>query len=75
MTECRIMLTLGEAEEFVRVANHCDFDIDIFYNSYSVDAKSIVGVMGLDFSRVMTVRYYGYNADFEKYLNHLAIAG
>ena len=75
MTECKIMLTPGEAEAFVRAANDCDFDIDIFYNSYSIDAKSILGVMALDFSRIMTVRYYGHNADFENYLHHLAIAG
>ena len=75
MTECRIMLTPSEAGNFVKIANDCNFDIDIFYNSYSIDAKSILGVMALDFSKVMTVRYYGYNVDFEKYLHHLAIAG
>ena len=68
MTECRIMLTPSEAGKFVKIANDCNFDIDIFYNSYSIDAKSILGVMALDFSKVMTVRYYGYNVDFEKYL-------
>lgn len=71
MTERKIMLRLEEAEDFVRAANGCDFDIDIFYNRYSVDAKSILGVMGLDFSKVLTVRYYGYNGNFEKYLSHL----
>ena len=75
MSECRIMLTPDEAGEFVKVANDCDFDLDIFYNSYSVDAKSILGVMALDFSRIMTVRYYGHNVNFENYLHHLAIAG
>lgn len=75
MTERKIMLKLDQAGEFVKVANECDFDIDIFYNRYSVDAKSILGVMALDFTKVLTVRYYGYNADFEIYLNHFAIAG
>ena len=71
MTECKIMLKPDEAGEFVRAANDCDFDIDIFYNHYSVDAKSIVGVMALDFSRVLTVRCYGHSIDFENYLSHL----
>ena len=75
MTEFRIMLTPKEAEKFVKAANDCDFDIDIFYNSYSIDAKSILGVMALDFSKVMTVRYYGDDAEFENYLQHLSIAG
>ena len=75
MTEFKIMLTPREAEHFVRAANDCDFDIDIFYNSYSIDAKSILGVMALDFSKVMTVRYYGDDVEFENYLQHLSIAG
>lgn len=74
MTERKIVLGLNEAKDFVRAATECDFDVDIFYNHYSVDAKSILGVMGLDFSKVLTVRYYGYNRNFEEYLNRFAIA-
>lgn len=75
MTERKIMLRLDEVREFVRAACKCDFDIDIFYNRYSVDAKSILGVMGLDFNQVLTVRYYGYSSEFEQYLCRYAIAG
>ena len=75
MTERKIMLGLNEVKDFVRAATECDFDVDIFYNRYSVDAKSILGVMGLDLSRVLTVRYNGYNSNFEQYLNRYAIAG
>ena len=52
----------------------CDFDIDIFYNHYIIDAKSILGVMGLDFNSTLTVKYAGYNHDFENCVNRLAIA-
>lgn len=75
MTERKIMLGLNEVKDFVRAATECDFDVDIFYNRYSVDAKSILGVMGLDLSKVLTVRYNGYNSEFEQYLNRFAIAG
>lgn len=74
MTEHKIMLRFDEADEFVRMANKCDFDIDIYYNRYIVDAKSILGVMGLDFSHVLNVRYAGYDSAFEYYLNRFAIA-
>ena len=50
------------------------FDIDIAYNRYIVDAKSILGVYGLDMTKVLTVTYNGYNPEFESYLSHLAIA-
>ena len=49
-----------EVEEFVKAAGKCDFDIDIFYNRVIIDAKSILGVLGLDFNRELTVQYAGY---------------
>ncbi|MBD5106261.1 MAG: HPr family phosphocarrier protein, partial [Lachnospiraceae bacterium] len=42
MTERKIMLRMDEVKDFVSAASKCDFDIDIFYNRYSVDAKSIL---------------------------------
>ena len=63
-----------EAQEFVSVASACDFDIDISYNRYTIDAKSIVGVLGLDFTKLLTVRYNGYNEEFECFLKRLSCA-
>ena len=34
-----IHLTPGEVQHFVNVASKCDFDIDISYNRYIVDAN------------------------------------
>ena len=45
-----IRLTQNEVQNFVNVTSKCDFDIDISYNRYVVDAKSFLGVYGLDFS-------------------------
>ena len=53
--ECKIKLNLNDACEFVQKASKCDFDIDIFYNRFVIDAKSILGVLGLDFSKELTV--------------------
>lgn len=63
-----------QVEHFVATTSKCDFDIDIAYNRYIVDAKSFLGVYGLDFSQVLTVRYDGYNDDLEKLLKKHALA-
>ena len=42
-----IVLKPTQVEEFVKEAAKCDFDVDIYYNRYVVDAKSILGVFGL----------------------------
>ena len=73
--QIKIRLKLEEVKDFVTVASKCDFDVDVFYNRFVVDAKSIVGVLGLDLSRILTVSYSGYNPEFEKMINRLAIAG
>jgi phosphotransferase system HPr-like phosphotransfer protein len=74
MKKRKIKMTPAEVTEFVNEASKCDFDIDISYNHYIVDAKSILGVMGLDFKETLTVQYAGYNDEFESFVNGLAIA-
>lgn len=72
----RIKLRPDEVKDFVSAASKCIFDVDISYNNFNfiVDAKSIVGVLGLNFNQVLTVSYNGYDADFEKYLGKFAVA-
>ncbi len=72
--QIKIRLKLEEVKDFVTVASKCDFDVDVFYNRFVVDAKSIVGVLGLDLNRILTVSYSGYNPEFEKMINRLAKA-
>lgn len=69
-----IKLRLNEVKDFVEAASRCNFDIDIFYNRYVVDAKSILGVYGLDLTKTLTVRYDGYDPSFEEMLKGLAVA-
>ena len=75
MIQCKIKLRLDEVKNFVAAASRCDFDIDISYNRFTVDAKSIVGVLGLDLNRVLTVTCHGYDAEFEKLMRRFALAG
>lgn len=69
----KIRLTqIDDVKEFVNAASACDFDIDIFYNRIIVDAKSLLGVLSLDLSRVLNVSCQGYNSNFEYTLNKFA---
>lgn len=74
MMQRKIRLRLDEVKDFVAAASKCDFDIDIAYNRFVVDAKSIVGVLGLDLNQILTISYNGYNPEFEKYMARFAIA-
>ena len=69
-----IRLRLNEVKDFVEAASRCNFDVDIFYNRYVVDAKSILGVYALDLTKTLTVSYNGYDPDFEEYFNEMAVA-
>ena len=69
-----IKMTQDQVADFVRVASKSDFGIDISYNRYIVDAKSFLGVYGMDLTKVLTVTYDGYNPEFESILNQMAVA-
>ena len=74
MMQHRIKLRPDEVKDFVAAATKCACDVDISYNSFIVDAKSIIGVLGLNFNQVLTVSYNGYDEEFEKYLKKFAVA-
>ncbi len=62
------LTTIMDVKEFVTVAGECDFDVNIFYNHVVVDAKSVLGVLSLDLSKVLTVEYDGEDSVFEAVL-------
>ena len=72
MLEKKIKLT--EYEEVKEFVEKCDFDIDVFYNRIIIDAKSMLGVLSLDLSRELTVKYGGKNNAFENVLCKYACA-
>ena len=70
MTERIIRLKeIQDVHEFVRLADACDFDVNIGYGRISIDAKSIVGVMGLDLGRPLRVDYNGESEALLDFLN------
>ena len=70
----KIRMTQDDVQHFVDVTSKGDFDIDISYNRYVVDAKSFLGVYGLDFRKPLTVSYDGYDASLEELLQKYVIA-
>ncbi len=74
MIKKNIMLEPTQVKEFVDAATKCDFDVDIYYNRFVVDAKSILGVLCLDLTQPLTVEYRGYNKGFDEFLKGHAIA-
>lgn len=75
MNERKIRLAdQNEVRDFVRQAEKCDFDIDISYNRVVIDAKSFLGVLSLDLTRELTVKYGGNDMNFENVLQKYATA-
>lgn len=73
--ECKIKLSATEdVKEFVTAAGSCDFDIDVFYNRMIIDAKSILGVLSLDLTKILTVQYAGTDHRFEQTLQKYCVA-
>ena len=63
-----------DVREFVRAASKCDFDIDISYNRIVVDAKSYLGILGMDLSNNLTVTCHGKDEEFDRLLQKFTVA-
>jgi phosphotransferase system HPr-like phosphotransfer protein len=75
MAESKIKLSDVKAvEDFVSAASRCDFDIDIFYNHFIIDAKSILGILSMDLSKTLTVHCYGEDQKFRQTLQKYSVA-
>lgn len=66
--------SVEEIQEFVNAASKCDFDIDIKCNRMFIDAKSIIGVLGIGLKNDFIVCYGGSNAEFENVIAKLTVA-
>ena len=73
----------ADVKEFVQAASKCDFDVDISYNrviidiqydSTIVDAKSILGILSMDLTKVLTVTCHGEDHEFNRFLQKFAVA-
>ena len=75
MSQSKIKLNATEeVQEFVNAATRCDFDVDVYYNRFLIDAKSILGVFSLDLTRELTVDCHGESQEFNRTLKKFAVA-
>lgn len=47
---------VDDVKSFVKAANSCEFDVDLIWSKYVVDAKSIMGVFSLPLSNILELR-------------------
>ena len=66
--------SLEKVHQFVKLADACDFDVNVGYDRVVIDAKSIVGVMGLDLGRKLTVSFDGESAALKDFCEREATA-
>lgn len=64
----------ADVKEFVQAASKCDFDVDISYNRVIIDAKSILGILSMDLTKVLTVNCHGEDHEFNRFLQKFAVA-
>ena len=76
MKEVKIKLSsVQDAKDFVNLASRCDFDIDLYYGHMMIDGKSLIGVLSMDLTRILVVKFEGENAEFEDFLKkHVGLA-
>lgn len=47
--------TIDKVKNFVNQISHTDLAVDLAYDRYLIDAKSIMGIFSLDLSRTLTM--------------------
>ena len=65
---------IKDVKDFVRAAGDCDFDIDVKYNRTIIDAKSLIGMIGLGLQNDIQVCYGGKNENFENVVDKFSLA-
>lgn len=65
---------IKDVKDFVRAAGDCDFDIDVKYNRAIIDAKSLLGMIGLGLQNDLQVCYGGKNENFENVVDKFSLA-
>ena len=65
---------MKDVKDFVRATGDCDFEIDVKYNQTVIDAKSLLGMIGLGLQKNLQVCYGGRNENFENLVDKFAVA-
>lgn len=65
--------SIQDAKKFVALANECDFDINVRFNHFIIDAKSILGVLSLDLAKALIVEFDGEDRMFEDFMDTMSV--
>lgn len=68
------LYSMEQAADFVSKVSTFDFDVDIQYNRFAIDAKSLLGVLSLDLSKDLVVKYGEEDIQFENLLDEYAVS-
>lgn len=71
-TENIILPGVKEVKDFVNFVSGYSFKVELVSGSYSVDAKSIMGIFSLDLDRPITMNAYTEDEDFKKEVRRFA---
>ena len=63
MNGIKIKLKYEDLKEFIKITTSFESNIDIIKDRYVVDAKSLLGVLSLDFTQPTTVVIHSVNED------------
>ena len=66
--------TLDDVQEFVGAASKCDFDIDLKYRQILIDAKSLLGVIGIGTNNDFKVCYMCDDQAFDNDVDKFTVA-
>ncbi|HEY9575551.1 MAG TPA: HPr family phosphocarrier protein [Lachnospiraceae bacterium] len=64
---------IKNVEEFVRRSNRCPFDVEILYNKFIIDGKSILGLLSMDLSKCVEVECGGEDSELDLLLAKLSV--
>ena len=63
MNGIKIKLKYEDLKEFIKIATSFESNIDMIKDRYVIDARSIMGIMSLDFTQPTMVVIYSVNED------------
>lgn len=63
-----------DVKNFVLAAERCDYDVDVSYNRVIIDAKSLMGVLSMDLTKVLTVKFSEEDWHFSNWLEQYAVS-
>ena len=63
MNGIKIKLKYEDLKEFIKITSSFESDIDIVKGRYVIDAKSLMGILSLDFSKDISIVIHSENED------------